>query len=162
TVEYAFHHFLGRSLGVGVFDSQDEDAAVPPREEPVEERSPGAADVEIPGRRRGESNTRRQHEAILQAISGLPAERRGWKKSNVDKPAIRNRRTSSQTCEVRPRSRISFRSPGPAARDRRRRRDPAELVKAVENAKHAKPPSANQSRRARRSGGSDFGSRCTA
>ena len=42
----------GGALGVGVFDAEDERAAVPPREEPVEERRPRPADVQVAGRRR--------------------------------------------------------------------------------------------------------------
>ena len=40
---------------VGVLNAQDERAAVLAHEEPVEQRGPRAADVEVPGRRRGEA-----------------------------------------------------------------------------------------------------------
>ena len=49
-VENALDHFGRRALDVGVFDSEDEHAAVAPREQPVEERGPGAAHVEVAGR----------------------------------------------------------------------------------------------------------------
>ena len=55
-VENAFDHVGRGSLDVGVLDSQDEHAAGPPGEQPVEERRPRAADVQISGGRRGESN----------------------------------------------------------------------------------------------------------
>src|SRR5262249_1170414 len=57
-VENAFDHFVRRALDVGVFDPQDEHAAVPAREEPVEERSARTADVKIAGGRWRESNAR--------------------------------------------------------------------------------------------------------
>src|SRR4029434_6758576 len=41
------HHLPRRSLGVGVFDTQHERAAVTTGVEPVEESRPGPADVEI-------------------------------------------------------------------------------------------------------------------
>src|SRR5581483_8750702 len=55
-VQNALDHLVGRALDVGVLDAQDEHAAVPPREEPVEERGARAADVKVAGGRRGESN----------------------------------------------------------------------------------------------------------
>ena len=48
-VEDAVHHLGRRALDVGVLDAQDEGAAVPAREEPVEERGAGAADVQVAG-----------------------------------------------------------------------------------------------------------------
>src|SRR5262249_582967 len=59
--ENALDHFVRRALGVGVLDAQDEDAAVTPREEPVEERRSRAADVKITGRGRSESNAGSGH-----------------------------------------------------------------------------------------------------
>ncbi len=47
---------LGGARAVGVLDPQDVGAAVVPREEPVEERAAGAADVEMPGGARGKAN----------------------------------------------------------------------------------------------------------
>ena len=41
--------FFGVARFVGVFDAQNECAAVMPREEPVEERGARAADVEVAG-----------------------------------------------------------------------------------------------------------------
>src|SRR5687767_2441635 len=46
-VENPRDHVRRRSLDVGVFDAQDEDAAMAPRVEPVEKRGAGAADVEV-------------------------------------------------------------------------------------------------------------------
>src|SRR5205814_8501726 len=45
---------VGRARPIGVLDPKDERAAVVTRVEPVEERRPGAPDVEMPGRTRGE------------------------------------------------------------------------------------------------------------
>ena len=53
-VDDAGDHLPRRSLGVGVLDAQHEGAAVPPREQPVEQRRARAADVKVAGRRRGE------------------------------------------------------------------------------------------------------------
>src|SRR5579864_9247834 len=66
-VQDALHHFRRRSVDVGVLDAEHEDAAVPAREEPVEERRPGAANVKIAGRGWGESNagSHRNGESIL-------------------------------------------------------------------------------------------------
>ena len=55
-VENAVDHFARRSLGVRVFDAQHERAAVPAREEPVEQRRAGAADVQVTRRRRGKTD----------------------------------------------------------------------------------------------------------
>src|SRR5207245_6993089 len=41
---------VGRARAVGILDAQDEDAAVMARVPPVDERGPGAADVQVPGR----------------------------------------------------------------------------------------------------------------
>src|SRR3954462_6535462 len=46
----------GRALAVGIFDAQDEGPAGVPREEPVVERGPRAADVQRAGRRGSEAN----------------------------------------------------------------------------------------------------------
>ena len=46
----------GRPLAVGIFDAQDEGPAGVPREEPVVERGPRAADVQRAGRRGSEAN----------------------------------------------------------------------------------------------------------
>ena len=53
-------HLLRRALDVGVLDAQHEHAAVTPREQPVEERRAGAADVEVAGGRRREADAREQ------------------------------------------------------------------------------------------------------
>ncbi len=45
---------VGRARAVGVLDAQDEDAAVVAREQPVEQRRAGAADVQVAGRARRE------------------------------------------------------------------------------------------------------------
>ncbi len=47
---------LGRPGPVGILDAQHKDAAVMPREKPVEKGRPRVADVELPRRRGGESN----------------------------------------------------------------------------------------------------------
>jgi hypothetical protein len=59
-VEDAFHHVLRRSLDVGVFDPQHEHAAMPAREQPVEKRRAGAADVKLARWGRRESDAGRQ------------------------------------------------------------------------------------------------------
>ena len=51
-VDDAGDHLPRRPLGVGVLDAQHERAAMPPREQPVEERRARAADVEVAGRGR--------------------------------------------------------------------------------------------------------------
>ena len=51
---------------IGVLDAQDEDAAVPPREEPVEQRRARAADVEIAGGRGCEADS------DSQGLDGFP------------------------------------------------------------------------------------------
>ena len=56
-VDDAGHHVPRRALGVRVFDAQHERAAVPPGVQPVEQRRPGAADVQVAGRRRGEPDS---------------------------------------------------------------------------------------------------------
>ena len=58
TLHDARDHLPRRSLGVGVFDAQDEGAAMAAGVEPVEQRRAGAADVEIAGRRRRETDAR--------------------------------------------------------------------------------------------------------
>ena len=79
TVEDAFDHFRGRSFGVGVLDSQHEHAALTTGEEPVEEGGACAADVKVAGRRRGESDARRGHDAIvILARQPAEAERGAW------------------------------------------------------------------------------------
>ena len=47
-----------RAFGVGVFDAQNEHPAVTAREQPVEQRRAGAADVEVAGGRRSEADAR--------------------------------------------------------------------------------------------------------
>jgi hypothetical protein len=54
-VEDPFDHLVRRALDVGVFDAQDEHAAEPPREKPVEKRGTRAADVQVAGRRGSEA-----------------------------------------------------------------------------------------------------------
>src|SRR5688572_28303040 len=49
--------FAGGPLHVSVFDPQDEGAAVMPRQQPVEQRRTRVADVQVTGRRWGESNS---------------------------------------------------------------------------------------------------------
>ena len=55
-VDDAGDHLPRGALGIGVFDAQHERAAVPAGVEPVEQRRPGAADVEIAGRRGSEAD----------------------------------------------------------------------------------------------------------
>src|SRR5262249_52678783 len=64
SVENATDHFSRRTLEVSVFDTQDEHAAAAPGEQPVEKCSAGAADVEIAGRGRGESDSDWLHRVI--------------------------------------------------------------------------------------------------
>ena len=49
-LENSADHLRRRTLEVGVFDAQDERAAVPPGEEIVEKRGTRAADVQVAGR----------------------------------------------------------------------------------------------------------------
>jgi hypothetical protein len=51
-VEDSGDHLARRPLHVGIFDPEDEDAAVTPRVEPIEECRARAADVQIASRRR--------------------------------------------------------------------------------------------------------------
>ena len=46
---------VGRACPVGILDTQQEPPAMPPREEPVEQGGPGAADMEKARRRRGKT-----------------------------------------------------------------------------------------------------------
>ena len=57
-LENSADHLRRRPLEVGVFDAQHERAAVPPGEEIVEKRGTRAADVQVAGRRRRESDAR--------------------------------------------------------------------------------------------------------
>ena len=66
-VEYAFDHLRRRPAGIGVLDAQHEHAAVTPRKQPVEERGPGAADMQIAGRGGREPDSRRGHRADSRA-----------------------------------------------------------------------------------------------
>ena len=56
---------LGGAVAVGVLDAEDERSAVMAREEPVEERGAGAADVEIAGGRRSEADAGSHREEKL-------------------------------------------------------------------------------------------------
>ncbi len=58
----------GRALDVGILDAQHEDAAMPAREQPVEKRGAGAADVEIAGRRGRETDAERRGKAQTSVI----------------------------------------------------------------------------------------------
>jgi hypothetical protein len=49
-VENGAHDLVGRTLLVGILDAQDEHAAVATREQPIEDRGAGAADVQEAGR----------------------------------------------------------------------------------------------------------------
>ena len=64
-VENALDHVGRRALDVGVLDAQHEHAAMTTGKEPVEERGPRAADVQIAGRRRRESHAGCGHDAIV-------------------------------------------------------------------------------------------------
>src|SRR6185436_8333445 len=63
-VDDARDHVPRRSLGVGVFDAEDERAAVTAGEEPVEQRRARAADVQVAGGGWSEADARR-HPTIL-------------------------------------------------------------------------------------------------
>ncbi len=69
-LEDARHHLVRGSFRVCVFDAKDESAAVPAREEPVEQRCASAADVKISCGRRRESNARAIHPANSISSSG--------------------------------------------------------------------------------------------
>src|SRR4051812_2402828 len=56
-VEDALLRRLRRALRVGILDAQDERAVVTPREQPVEERRTRIADVKLPGRTRGKTDS---------------------------------------------------------------------------------------------------------
>ena len=55
--------FLGIAFGVGVFDAQNQFAAVVVNEKPIEQSGARAADVKITSRRRSKSNSN-FHKAI--------------------------------------------------------------------------------------------------
>src|SRR5262245_3260666 len=57
TFEDSPNHLFTGALDVGVFDAEDEFAAGLAGEQPVEQRGARPADVQISGRRRGETNT---------------------------------------------------------------------------------------------------------
>ena len=48
-LENPFDHLGRGALHVGILDAEHEDAAVPAREQPVEQRRAGAADMQVPG-----------------------------------------------------------------------------------------------------------------
>ena len=56
-IDDAGHHFPRRSFGVGILDAQHKRAPLLTREEPIEQRRPRAADVEIAGWRGGEADS---------------------------------------------------------------------------------------------------------
>ena len=58
-LEDALLGLLGRALGVGVLDAEDERAVVAAREQPVEERRARVADVQLAGRAGGEADSHR-------------------------------------------------------------------------------------------------------
>jgi hypothetical protein len=62
---------LDVSLLIGVVDPQQELPAMPPREQPIEQRRPHAADVKIPGRA-GSKSSANSHDG-----EGLRLETRG-------------------------------------------------------------------------------------
>ena len=62
---------LGRALGIGIVEAQDQPAAMVPGEEPVDEGGPGIAEVEPAGGARGEAENG-GHGTARQAG------RRGW------------------------------------------------------------------------------------
>src|SRR6185503_4581218 len=55
-VENLVDRLVGRAVAIGVLDPQQEGSPVVASEEPVEERRPGAPDVEVPGRARREAH----------------------------------------------------------------------------------------------------------
>src|SRR4051795_11167688 len=55
-VDDSLDHLPRRTFRIRIFDAQHERSFVTPRKEPVEERRPGAAHVQIPGRRRRKAN----------------------------------------------------------------------------------------------------------
>src|SRR5688500_6475875 len=69
-VDDAGDHLPRRALRVGVLDAQHERAAMPPREQPVEERRARAADVQVAGRGWSETNAN-GHQAIVLRASRL-------------------------------------------------------------------------------------------
>ena len=69
-VEDAVDHVGRRSLGVRVFDPEHERAAVPAREQPVEERGARAADVQVSRRRRREADANHPAIVVAREISG--------------------------------------------------------------------------------------------
>jgi hypothetical protein len=62
-------HVGRRSLGVGVFNPQDERAAMSSRVEPVEQRRARAAHVQVAGRRRSKANAWRHARIIANPVS---------------------------------------------------------------------------------------------
>ena len=62
----------GRALAVGVLDAQDVGAAVVPRQQPVEERRAGVADVQMAGRTGGEADSHRRRSGFGSTGSGAP------------------------------------------------------------------------------------------
>jgi hypothetical protein len=66
-VEDAVDHLGGGSIGVSVLDPQHEDAAMPARQQPVEERGAGATDVQVTGRRGRETDA--YHPLILEPVA---------------------------------------------------------------------------------------------
>src|SRR5205085_306799 len=61
-----------RALDVGVLDPEDEGAAVTPREEPVEQRRAGVADVQVPGGAGSETDSHGNMNATAWAAMASP------------------------------------------------------------------------------------------
>src|SRR5262249_28265497 len=80
-VEDPFHHFVRRSLDVGVCEAQHEHAAVAAGEEPVEERGARTADMQVTGRRGSEADAEHAYLVIWvfgEAGDSLEQRRRRW------------------------------------------------------------------------------------
>src|SRR5581483_7651380 len=66
-VENSVDHIRRGSFDVGVFDAEDEHAAMAPREQPVEQRGARAADVEVTGWGWSESNADQKRACLAEA-----------------------------------------------------------------------------------------------
>ncbi len=69
-VEDARHHLVRGALGVGVLDPQDERAAMPTREQPIEQRGTRAAHVQVAGGGWGETDTHGGHDNDTRKLKG--------------------------------------------------------------------------------------------
>src|SRR5438445_288338 len=81
-VENLLHVLRGRSLAIGIFDPQHENATLTAREQPVVQRGPGAADVERTCRGWSKANA---HEKRIPMLIGAHVSQSGGLAKAIDR-----------------------------------------------------------------------------